>query len=235
MRARWPAPPQTAALTAEDADAAVAARRQARAAEWEERYAGSHKVWSGRVNATLAAVVEPLVAGRALDLGCGEGADALWLAAHGWQTTGVDVSPTAVERARGHAEEQGLGGNAEFVVADLAAAAFAGEFDLVCSSFLHSWHADFPRTRILRAAAGLVAPGGRFLSVSHAVPPPWATAEHLAHAPRMLMPAEELVELGLDESEWEVELAETRLRAATAPDGSPAELEDGVLLLRRRG
>ena len=49
------------------------------------------------------------------------------------------------------------------------------------------------------------------------------------------MPAEELVELGLDESEWEVELAETRLRATTAPDGSPAELEDGVLLLRRRG
>ena len=115
-----------AALTAEDADAAVADRRQARAAEWEERYAGSHKVWSGRVNPTLAAVVEPLVAGRALDLGCGEGADALWLAAHGWQTTGVDVSPTAVERARGHAEEQGLGGNAEFVVGRSRRGCFRG-------------------------------------------------------------------------------------------------------------
>ena len=69
---------------------------------WEERYASADAVWSGRVNATLAEVVSTLAVGRALDLGCGEGGDAIWLAQQGWQVTAVDVSPTAIARCRGH-------------------------------------------------------------------------------------------------------------------------------------
>ncbi|RZI92598.1 MAG: NAD(P)/FAD-dependent oxidoreductase, partial [Microbacterium sp.] len=108
-----------AALVAEDAARAVAARRDERNAHWEEHYAGAERVWSGRVNATFAAVVSTLTPGTALDLGCGEGADALWLADRGWRVTGLDVSATAIRRAQDAARSLGIGEDrANFVVAD---------------------------------------------------------------------------------------------------------------------
>ena len=226
-----------AALVAEDASLAVAdARRVRRNAAWEERYSAEERVWSHRVNATLAAVVEPLPVGRVLDVGCGEGADAVWLAEHGWDATGVDVSATAIARATDAAASRGLEADrVRFVSGDAASALPDGAFDLVTASFLHSWEDDFPRIGILRSAADRVAPGGRLLVISHAAPPPWSSAETHAHAPVMLSPAEELALLALDTAEWTPELVEVRARAATAPDGSPAHLDDGVLLLRRRG
>lgn len=80
---------------------------------WEERYGSSGQVRSGRVNATTASVVADLeaagvVPGTALDLGCGEGGDALWLARRGWRVTGLDISPTAIGRARDAAVAAGL-------------------------------------------------------------------------------------------------------------------------------
>src|SRR5689334_23917491 len=71
---------------------------------WEDRYSGVEQAWSGRVNQVLADVAAGLSPGRALDLGCGEGADAIWLAQRGWQVTGVDISPTAIARAQRAAE-----------------------------------------------------------------------------------------------------------------------------------
>ncbi|RAE94395.1 class I SAM-dependent methyltransferase, partial [Burkholderia multivorans] len=72
------------------------------AGEWEERYAGAEAVWSGEPNPSLVDVVTELdlSPGRSLDVGCGEGADVLWLAARGWQAVGIDVSATAIDRAR---------------------------------------------------------------------------------------------------------------------------------------
>ncbi len=88
---------------------------------WEARYASSEAVWSGRVNTVVREVAESLEPGLALDLGCGEGGDAVWLASRGWLTVGVDLSDTAAERARTAAASVGLGANAvSFVAADLS-------------------------------------------------------------------------------------------------------------------
>ena len=75
---------------------------------WEERYAGADQVWSGKVNQVLADIAGTLVPGRALDLGCGEGADVIWLAQHGWQATGIDISATAIRHATAAAEASGV-------------------------------------------------------------------------------------------------------------------------------
>lgn len=220
-----------AMLASEDFDRALAERTAARNAAWEARYASEERFWSGRVNATMAAVVAGLEPGTALDVGSGEGGDAVWLAEHGWRTTGVDVSATAVRRATALAESRGV--DVDFRTGD-GAASVPGGFDLVLASFLHSWEPDFPRIGMLRDAAGRVAPGGRLLVVSHAAPPPWAR-EMPAHAAAMRTPGEELALLDLDPREWSAEIVEVRRREATAPDGTSAHLDDGVLLLRRIG
>lgn len=198
---------------------------------WEERYAGTEQSWSGRVNATLADVAATLTPGRALDLGCGEGADVVWLAQQGWHATGIDISPTAIARARRAGEAAGLDGRADFVTADLAGLTESGPFDLVTASFLHS-PVELPREEIVRRAAGLVAGGGHLLIVSHAAAPPWA--DQSAHEHRFLDPTEEIETLALDGEQWQVVLAEIRARAATGPDGRPATLDDTVVLFRRR-
>src|SRR5699024_5462424 len=85
---------------------------------WEQRYSGSERVWSGKVNATMASVVAELSPGTAIDLGCGEGGDVLWLAEQGWTAVGLDISTVAVGRAREEAAARGLGG-ASFEAVDL--------------------------------------------------------------------------------------------------------------------
>lgn len=199
---------------------------------WEERYAGSARVWSDRVNRVLADVAGSLAPGRALDLGCGEGADVVWLAGRGWEATGVDISPTAIGRAVAAAEAAGLDhGRARFVVADLAAIP-VGVYDLVSASFLHS-PVELSREDILRKAMTWVAPGGHLLITSHAGFPPWADVSH-GHEHRFLSPQEELDQLDLDAKEWDVVAAETRVREVTTPDGETSALDDVVVLIRRR-
>lgn len=240
-----------AALVAADFDAAVAsaAEPSATAAEpkadahdtswpqvapadfWEERYAGSDKVWSGNVNAVLANVASLLPPGRALDLGCGEGGDVIWLARHGWDATGADISPTAIRRAATAAEAAGVdAGRARFLATDLAELP-EGAYDLVTASFLHSPVA-LAREDILRSAAERVAPGGHLLITSHAGPPPWAEASDTHHH-RFPTPQEEVESLGLDPQQWQVVVAEVRTRETTAPDGEPTTIDDGVVLIRR--
>lgn len=222
---------------------------------WEERYASADGtgVWSGNVNATMSQIVAELPAGRALDLGCGEGADVAWLASRGWDATGVDLSRTAIERATALASTAGESGSRmRFVVSDLAewtsAAEDAGEgFDLVTASFLQAPpEVELPRLDILRQAARLVRPGGHLLVVGHAAPPPWAPKhehshtlghEHSTpeqHAIRFPTPAQDLEALSLGEHEWETLIVETRSRPAVGPDGTHAHLDDGIVLVRRR-
>jgi SAM-dependent methyltransferase len=158
---------------------------------WEDFYAGGKARWSGRPNASLVEEVEGLAPGTALDLGCGQGGDAIWLAAQGWTVTAADISATALEIAARHAAEAGVG--VEWQRHDLAVSQPAGTFDLVTASFLHS-EVELPRGRILRAAAEAVAPGGTLLVVGHA-----PSAEHHHHD----LPSPEAVveEIGLADGE----------------------------------
>lgn len=201
---------------------------------WEARYAGADRVWSGRVNRVLADVASGLPVGRALDLGCGEGGDAIWLARLGWAVTAVDLSPTAIARAQMAATDAGLAPERlRLIAADLATWTDGNAYDLVAASFFHSWPIEVPRMEILRRVAGLVSRGGHLLVVSHAAAPPWADPAHV-HDHRFRSPEEEVAALALDPAAWDVRLAETRRREAFGPDGQPAVLDDAVVLVRRR-
>ncbi|MBL8932712.1 MAG: class I SAM-dependent methyltransferase [Kineosporiaceae bacterium] len=199
---------------------------------WEERYVSNGRVWSGRVNHTLAQVVGtlPEPPGRALDLGCGEGGDAVWLAEQGWQVTAVDISPTAVSRGAAAAAERGLASAITWLAHDLTTWRTEGSYDLVTACFFQA-PVELARIDILRRAAGHLSPGGRLVVISHAAPPPWASPEHIGEH-RFQTPQEELAELELGEG-WAIDLAEVRMREITAPDGTPAMLDDGVLVVRR--
>lgn len=201
------------------------------AAFWENRYGGRSQVWSGEVNARLAEFVSELTPGSALDLGCGEGGDAIWLAGRGWSVTAVDISTIAVQRGRAAADALGVGTAISWLARDLADWEPDGRFDLVTASFLQS-PVELPRERILTVAGAAVAPGGHLLLVSHAAPPPWATQLH-THAGGFPTPAGEVAAAGLDAG-WDVLVAEVRPRLATGPDGGPAHLDDTVVWARRR-
>ncbi|GAS93256.1 type 11 methyltransferase [Mycolicibacterium canariasense] len=193
---------------------------------WDRHYGERERVWSGRVNVRLAEVAESLPPGRALDLGCGEGADAIWLASKGWQVVATDISGVALARATEDAGE--LLGRIDFQQHDLDKSFPSGEFDLVSAQFLHSM---FPLDRIavLRKAAAAVAPGGRLVIVDHGAAPPWS--KHKDYP----FPSVEEVLGALDLGpEWERLRAEPVGREATGPDGHTGHLIDNVMVLRRR-
>ena len=154
-------------------------RRQARDMDtdhhthWETRYAEKPRIWSGRPNTRLAEIVGGLIGSRALDLGCGEGGDAMWLAEHGWQVVAVDVSTTALARAAEDAEARGVLGHIDFQQHDLTKTLPDGPFDLVSAHFFHTT-LEMDRLAILRRAAATVTHGGTLLIVDHGDAPPWA-------------------------------------------------------------
>ncbi|WP_102417268.1 cyclopropane-fatty-acyl-phospholipid synthase family protein [Mycobacterium sp. 4858] len=197
---------------------------------WEERYRSTDRVWSGRVNPRLAEVAADLPAGRALDLGCGEGADALWLAERGWQVVAVDVSATALQRAAEAASARNVDGRIDFQLHDLNESFPDGMFELVSAQFLHS-PARLDRDFALRRAAEHVSPGGVLLIVDHAAAPPWAEHHHHHSFPTI---DEVLASLRLDNA-WTPVRAETVEREAVGPDGQAAALRDNVMALRRVG
>ncbi|KQR04171.1 SAM-dependent methyltransferase [Arthrobacter sp. Leaf141] len=210
----------------------------ATAAEWDERYRSKAQVWSGKPNPQLVREAGSLRPGKALDLGAGEGADAIWLAHQGWHVTAVDVSAVALERAQAHAAaahkkatDEGIAGRIAWQQADLAHWQPEGQYELVTSQFLHSQ--DLAWQVPLRAAAAAVKPGGTLLVVGHHPDklPPWGGA-HTHDG--MFYTCEDLArELSLDAAEWQIEVLTTRDRPITGPEGQEFTIADVVLRATR--
>ncbi|GAA4957330.1 NAD(P)/FAD-dependent oxidoreductase [Actinoplanes utahensis] len=195
---------------------------------WEERYRGRDAVWSGQPNPVLVAEVSAMTAGRALDVGCGEGADAVWLADRGWQVTAVDISTVALGRAAGHAAAAGVAERIAFRHADLRQDPPGEGYDLVSAQFMHL-PPDARRELYTRLAAA-VGPGGTLLVVGHH-PSDLATSVGRMHFPDMLFTAEEIAALLPDG--WKVVTAESRPRTVTDPEGRVITIHDAVLVAER--
>ncbi len=200
-------------------------------AHWEEHYGERDRVWSGRVNVRLAEVAAELPPGRALDLGCGEGGDAVWLAEQGWDVVAVDISETALGRAIQEARSRGVADRIEFVQQDLSEGFPDGTFDFVSAQFLHST-VRLNRSRILANAADAVRQGGLLLIVDHGSAPPWASKLDHVHE----FPSAEEVVAGMDlrADEFERIRVEAVERQAVGPDGQVIPWMDNVMVLRRR-
>lgn len=192
---------------------------------WEQFYAEREQVWSGNPNVVLVEEIEGLAPGTALDLGCGEGADTIWLASRGWHVTGADISQAALDRAAAHATSAGVADRVSWERHDFTQSIPAGPFDLVSAFFLHS-PVDDPRDSALRAAAEVVARGGTLLVVSHEAVP-W-------HPDMQFPTATEVLEsLAIDPDEWDVETLASRPRRARHRDGEEYDVRDTVVRLRR--
>lgn len=198
---------------------------------WEERYRSHPAVWSKDPNPQLVAEASQLVPGSALDVGSGEGTDAVWLAGRGWRVTAVDFSNTALQRGATRAESLGadLAGQIRWVQADLARWTPDGAaFDLVSAQFMHL--PPLPRQSLFGRLASMVAPGGTLLIVGHH-PSDLQTMAHRPPAPDMFYTAEEAATC-LDDGGWDVVVAEARPRTATS-DGQEIAIHDTVLRARK--
>lgn len=198
---------------------------------WEKHYSSREKRRTGKPNAALVRFAEALTVGAALDLGCAEGNDSIWLARRGWRVVAVDVSATALERAAANAASAGVAERIEFQRHDLAESFPEGEFDLVSALFLQS-PIEFPRARVLQRAAKSVATGGLLLVVEHASVAPWSWSDPDTIFPT---PPQSLAELELTPDDWTNEFVGAPERQATGPNGETATVKDNVLALRLLG
>ncbi len=137
------------------------------AASWDERYAETELVWSGGPNQFVEQALADLPPGRALDLACGEGRNARWLAGLGWQVTALDFSPVAVEKGRRLAGElpDRLTDRIDWQVGDALGTPLPAELDLVVIAYLHIPAAE--RTTAMRRAYAALTPGGRLFVIGH--------------------------------------------------------------------
>lgn len=199
---------------------------------WDDRYRSAGQLWSGDVNAQLTAQIAGLSPGDALDAGCGEGADAIWLARHGWTVTAVDISAVALERGAARASAEGMADRVTWRREDLLTwdPRTAGSFDLVTAQFMYLPDAALDALHQRLAAA--VRPGGTLLIVGHHVDDMRAHVGPggLAHEFR----SAQQVAAALPGAKWDIEVAEDFPRTVINLDGEPTTVRDTVLRAARR-
>lgn len=215
-----------------DEDLAAEGRPSANQADWDHRYGGD-RLWSGNPNGTLVAEVADLAPGRALDVGAGEGGDAVWLAEQGWRVTASDVSEAALRRVEAEAERRGLAVELLHADANALDPFEAGAHDLVSAQY-----ASIPRTPDGRGVANLmaaVAPGGTLVVVGHDLAAMRAALEG-RHTqlfdPDAYVRVADVAAAVAAAPGWEVEHHEVRPRPPGAASGH--HVEDEVLRARRR-
>jgi thioredoxin reductase/SAM-dependent methyltransferase len=201
-----------------DDDIRAAARPSANETDWDHRY-GDDRMWSGNPNGTLVVEISGLAPGRALDVGAGEGADALWLAEQGWYVTASDISQRALDRVGAEADRRGLRVECHRADANALDAFEVGAFDLVSAQY-----ASIPRTpdgRGVRNLLDAVAPGGTLLVVSHDLEPMRAPIDTTAHSrpfdPDAYVRVDDVAAALAGAPAWDIEVHETR----RVPPGPP--------------
>jgi SAM-dependent methyltransferase len=201
---------------------------------WDERYRSTSALWSGHPNPQLVTEAANLAPGRALDVGCGEGADAIWLAERGWLVTAVDISTVALARGAARAAEGSavIARRITWLHADLSGwIPEAAHYDLVSLQFMHL--PTEPRDSLFRRLAASVAPGGSLLIVGHH-PSDLQTTAMRPPTPDLLFTAADAA-ASLDRHEWRIVVSAARPRAIADPDGHPITVHDTVLRAQRRG
>ena len=196
---------------------------------WEQHYGKTTSETSGRPSAVLKRFVENRATGTALELGCGRGDDAIWLASKGWQVTAVDISKTALDYARANAKRSNVRSKIDFRTCDLVTDFPDGDYDLVSALFLES-PVTFPREAVLKQAAAAVRSGGMLLIAAHG-PMPHSSAHSQNRV--FLSPRQSLNQLDLDPAKWREVFVDTIDRPGTGPDGQAMDLTDTVIVLER--
>ena len=214
-----------------DEDVRAAARPSADEADWDHRYSGA-QIWSGNPNGSLIAGTGALSPGRALDVGAGEGGDALWLSEQGWSVTASDISQRALARITAEADRRGASVACHHVDANALDPFESGAFDLVSAQY-----ASISRTPDNRAVHNLlnaVAPGGTLLVVSHDLEPLRAPdhGHHQPWDPDAYVRVDDFAAVLADSPEWKIEVHEKRPRPAGA--ASAAHHVDDLILRARR-
>jgi len=200
---------------------------------WDERYRSRPALWSGEPNRHLVGEAAELEPGLALDVGCGEGADAIWLARRGWRVDGVDVSGVALRRAAEHADRAGaeIAGRITWLHENLTAwDPGRGRYDLVSAQYMHLPPPE--RDVLFRGLAEAVAPGGTLLIVGHH---PTDLQTTVPRPPRreLFFTGADVVAL-LDPDGWDVVTEAAVARSVTDPDGRAVTVHDTVVRARRR-
>ena len=194
--------------------------------QWDRRYTERDQLWSGQPNGALVTEVAGMTPGRVLDVGCGEGADAVWLARQGWDVTALEASGVALGRAAGHADDAGV--EVRWVHAGLAEAELApGSFDLVSAQYPALLRT--PDASAERALLAAVALGGVLLVVHHAGMESRPTDESGFDPADYVWPS--MIAALLDDA-WEIELDVQRPRVI--PDGGAGAHHVDDLVLRAR-
>ena len=199
---------------------------------WDERYSSADRIWSGRPNPHLVDTVTGLAPATALDVGSGEGADAVWLAGQGWTVTGVDVSVVALERAARHAAEAGpeIADRITWQQVDAMTWDPAPlRYDLVSAQFIHLPPAEL--TALHRRLAAAVLPGGTLLIVGHH-PSELETTPGRAHLAHLMFTADQIAAT-LDADDWSIS-ATAPVREGLDHEGRPITFRDAVMVAVRR-